>query len=218
MRYEKIKQLIDLFENFENETGSDDFTSFGNWLQHRESGVAVVLDEPERGCSPVEGAIMMEVGRLTNLVKIYIRKATSETPLAGWNDMAAIIVLYDSPAGSLRKTELLQTALIEMSPGMEVLRRLKREGVIREFPDPDDKRAKRVRLTRAGKRLYKEIEKDLCKVGKVVVGNLSLEEKQRLHLILEKLGHFHYSIWDEDAEATLDQILEQYIQVKRGNA
>ena len=58
--------------------------------------------------------------------------------------------------------------------------------------------------------MFVRMESELKKVGTIVAGNLSESEKHQLHLILEKLGHFHDPIWQEDEGSSLEAILDKY--------
>ncbi|MEO0469203.1 MAG: winged helix DNA-binding protein [Bacteroidota bacterium] len=209
MKYQKLKELIDLFDQFESESGSDDIVSFSRWIQQRENELRGEKMENYQAGQLLESDILRHFGRVSNFARHYIRKATRNSPLVGWNDLVAIIVLYF--AGDMRKTELIQRCLIELSPGMEVVRRLLRLGLIEEFPDPDDGRAKRINLTDAGREMFVKMEAELKKVGTIVSGNLSENEKQQLQLILEKLGHFHDPIWQDDEGSSLESIIEKYL-------
>jgi DNA-binding MarR family transcriptional regulator len=206
MDYSNLKELIDYFEAFGKETGSQDIPAFAAWL-HQKTNLRVEKN-PRNTEVELDWRIAQEMGKLTNFTKHYIKKAIRKTPLAGWNDLVAIIVLFYS--GSRRKTELIQMSLMELSPGMEVLRRLLRLELITEFPDPDDGRAKRVKLTDAGRNIYIQLEGEINHASKIVGGNLSLEEKHQLAVIAEKLTHFHYPIWNEDADSEMEVILEKY--------
>lgn len=207
MRYAKIKELIDYFEQFELENGSQDISSFAYWL-HQQTSASPKTVSPKDKEQQLNEKISEELGKLSNYAKHYVKKATKDTPLAGWNDMVAMIILYYS--GSKRKTELIQMGLMDLSPGMEVIRRLLRLGLIEEFSDPDDGRAKQVKLTDSGFEMYKQMEKQISKVSQIIGGNLTVEEKQQLTIILEKLAHFHYPIWQEDADSKLDKVLAKY--------
>ncbi|MEL6252470.1 MAG: MarR family winged helix-turn-helix transcriptional regulator [Bacteroidota bacterium] len=206
MKYDKIKELMDHFEAFENETGSQEISSFAHWL-HKKSLKENYYQGPKLE-QQLNERIVEELGKINNYTKHYIKKVTRESPLAGWNDMVAIIILYY--AGSRRKTEVIQMGLMELSPGMEVVRRLLRLDMIEEFPDPDDGRAKRIKLTKKGREMFVEMEKEIKKVSKIMSGNLNVEEKQQLLFILEKLQNYHYPIWIEDQDSAIDKILDKY--------
>ncbi|NJL74407.1 MAG: winged helix DNA-binding protein [Saprospiraceae bacterium] len=158
--------------------------------------------------------ITQYIGMLFNHARHYVKTATKQTPLVGWNDLVAMVVLFYG--GSMRKTELIQRCLIELSPGIEVLKRLLRQGLVEEFDDVADGRAKQVNLTQSGKKLYQEIEARMEKVGQIVAGNLSLDEKRQLVPLLHKLINFHQPIFEEDLGKDLEVILEKWVREDKG--
>jgi DNA-binding MarR family transcriptional regulator len=60
-------------------------------------------------------------------------------------------------AGNLMKHELINEHMLEMSSGSEIIKRLVRNGLVYEYPDENDKRAKRVALTEKGGRKYSSL-------------------------------------------------------------
>lgn len=209
MKYQQIQLLIERFGAFEAETGKQSIEDFAKWTLAQTPPQRVSNGANPQQAVLIQGRIMEDMGRITSFVKHYVRKAIKDSPLAGWNDMVAIIGLFY--AGSQRKTELIQAGLMELSPGMEVIRRLLRLELITAFPDPDDGRAKRVKLTRTGEDMFHQIERELQKVGQIIAGNLSLSELQQFASQLQKLNHFHSPIWQTDQDASLDQLIQKYI-------
>ncbi|MEM7654669.1 MAG: winged helix DNA-binding protein [Bacteroidota bacterium] len=208
MKYQQIQRLIEAYEQFEEETSEQNLGSFGVWLQEREQA-PFQERQPEQGPPQIlEAFILQHFAMLSNFAKLYLKKVLRNTPLAGWNDLVALIVLYYG--GSLRKTELIQRGIMEVSPGIEVVRRLLRLGLIEEFPDPEDGRAKRVKLTTSGKEMYEGLQPELNQVSQVVSGNLSTGEKTQLAPLLEKLVQFHVPIWEKSPQAELTDLLDTY--------
>ncbi|MEM6805535.1 MAG: MarR family winged helix-turn-helix transcriptional regulator [Bacteroidota bacterium] len=206
MKYDKLKELMDYFAAYEEETGSQDIASFSHWLQKKST--ESVTTQGSKLEQQINERVVEGLGKINNYLKHYIKKVTKDSPFAGWNDLVAMAILYHSE--DRRKTELIQIALMELSPGMEVVRRLLRQDLIKEFPDPKDKRAKRISLTDKGKKLYREMEEKIQRVNIIVNGNLNPNEKQQFLYLLEKLQQFHYPIWVQDQEGEITQILEKY--------
>ncbi len=208
MNYQPIHELIDHFATFEKETGQKDLTAFAHWLQQR-------LQASESPASPSSTAnqldqdILQSIGELTYHARHYVRKATRDTPLSGWNDLVVMIVLHYQ--GTQRKSQVIQSSLMDPSSGIEVLKRLLRKGLAEEMPDPDDKRARLVQLSSEGNALFKALSPRLGIIGQIVAGNLSPEEKQALVPILKKLVHFHQPVFVNDYETPLADIVAKYL-------
>ncbi|MEM1325976.1 MAG: MarR family winged helix-turn-helix transcriptional regulator [Bacteroidota bacterium] len=209
MKYQKLKILIEQFEQFEEETGRDDLTLFAEWLLSKKSKPEHTALESSKLSTNV--MILQAIATLSNHAKHYIKTLTKGTPLVGWNDLIVLIVLYYG--GDLRKTEVLQRSIIELSSGIEVINRLLRLKLVKEFPDPDDRRAKKISISAKGKRVIDDLSPDVDLAAKVVAGNLDKNEKRQLVPILQKLVHFHAPIFQEDLGRDIPSLVEKYVTV-----
>lgn len=92
---------------------------------------------------------------------------------------------------SYRKMELVRVHGMEAPSGIEVLKRLLSKKYIEEFDDPDDKRAKRVRMTWKGKKELQACLPVMNQVFRQMTGNLSVAEKLQLISSLKAIGDYH---------------------------
>lgn len=141
--------------------------------------------------------------------KSYIKKALQESPIQTADEFAFLITLitYDS----LTKTELINKQVMEKTSGVEVIKRLLSQEMIREFADDQDKRSVRVAITTKGKKELEKILPEMAKVSKIVVGNLTKPEINTLTYLLKKLDFFHNDIFMNKRTLALDQILNESI-------
>ncbi len=209
MSYESIKSLIDHFETFEKTTGQNDLGQFANWLNRSLNGPKLEEAAPS-GEEQLDQGILQSFGELSHHARHYVKKLIRDTPLSSWNDLVVVIVLYHM--GSQRKSDVIQRSLMDLSPGIEVLKRLLKRGIIVEEPDQVDKRAKRVELSAEGRKLYEALQIDMKITGQIVGGNLSIDEKWQILPLLQKLVHFHEPIFVHDAGASLQEIFSKYVK------
>jgi len=92
---------------------------------------------------------------------------------------------------SYRKMELINMHLLEPPSGIEVIKRLLKKGLIEEFGDPDDKRAKRIRITPKGKSEVDLITPKMQKVFQRMTADMTLNEKLHVISYLRKINDFH---------------------------
>ena len=81
--------------------------------------------------------------------------------------------------------------MLEAPSGIEIIKRLLKKGLIEEFDDKDDKRAKRVKITKKG---LKEIDKLKFKMQEVysnMSANMDLNEKLHIISFLRRFSDFH---------------------------
>ncbi len=209
MSYEAIKTLIDHFESFESMTGQDDLGQFANWLNQKINGPKTQTDLA-LGEEQLDQGILQSFGELSHHARHYVKKLVRDTPLSSWNDLVVVIVLYHM--GSQRKSDVIQQSLMDLSPGIEVLKRLIKRGIIVEEPDPEDKRAKRVELSAEGQKLYEALQPDMQVASHIVAGNLTMDEKWLILPLLQKLVHFHQPIFVKDTGSSLEDIFSKYVK------
>lgn len=211
MNYSSLKEIIDHLEQFEKELGKDaSVKQFSLWL-YQNYYKKTVYESVNKGMkirSSIDIDIARAVGTLNIHAKHYIKTALKGTPLISLHDFTFLASLMEH--GDLKKTELISRNYSELSPGIEVIRRLIRKGVIEDFNDTEDRRSKRVRPTILGRQVFVEVVQKMAQVSQIVTGNLSDEEKEFLLPILHRLVTHHAPIWREDYGENLDAILKKY--------
>jgi DNA-binding MarR family transcriptional regulator len=90
--------------------------------------------------------------------------------------------------------ELIKMHHLEPPSGIEVLKRLLNKGLIEEFDDPDDKRAKRIKITEKGRKELQIVMPKMSEVFGLMTAELSLNEKLHMLAFLKQMSDFHTSI------------------------
>src|SRR5437764_12736183 len=67
-----------------------------------------------------------------------------------------LMILVDYPQRSFRQHELAQLLVVNRATAGSVLERMERKALIARSPDPQDRRAMRVSLTRKGRRVLEQ--------------------------------------------------------------
>ena len=179
MKYTLIQSLIGLAEKFEKETDSSDLIKFLTWSYR-------YLDEGS-GQDAAHDSLLLpfKVIYLYKKLKKLTREVLSSSALSSLDDYSFLLHLED--AGSLRKMEIISMHEIEAPTGIEIIRRLIRNDLVEEFPDPDDRRAKRIKLTAEGKKELEIVRPKIDHVFEGFVRDLPSEERAHLSGLLDKL-------------------------------
>ncbi|MBN2236845.1 MAG: MarR family transcriptional regulator, partial [Bacteroidales bacterium] len=109
------------------------------------------------------------------------------------------------------KNELINRHLLEISSGSEILKRLIKNDLIFEYPDPKDGRAKRVSLTEKGRKEIMMAFTDMHKVSEIIIGNLSEKEVGEALGVFNKLTYFHQHIHESDRTSSLETLHQKYV-------
>lgn len=136
--------------------------------------------------------------------KGYIKKALKQSSLHTADEFSFLIKLMAFE--SLRKSELITKQIMEKTSGTEVINRLIKTGMIVETADKNDKRSKRVAITKAGRDEIMSIIPVMGKVSDIIVGNLKDEEINSLAYLLKKLDYFHNDIYLRKKDLPLNDI------------
>ncbi|TWR24712.1 winged helix-turn-helix transcriptional regulator [Mucilaginibacter pallidiroseus] len=135
----------------------------------------------------------------------YGKKALKGSPLSTLDEFSFMIVLMTHK--HLTKTELINKLIIEKTSGVEVIKRLLKNGMFEEHKNPDDKRSVLVSLTEKGKNTVIELLPNMRLLGDVVVGNLAEVEISSLSYLLRKLDYFHNENYVQHRENALSEMV-----------
>ncbi|TPN87632.1 MarR family transcriptional regulator [Aquimarina algicola] len=207
--YGLIKQLIELVGDFVNNKKDEEIhlKSFTYWLsKHVDDTVSE--EKYEVTGHSIDAEIAAHIGRMNRYSNTYIKSALNDLPFTTDMDFAFTAILHRS--GSIGKTDLIRKMVYDKSSGMEVIKRLLKNGIIEQFPNPDDKRSKLLRLTKKGEENIIKSYSEVGKAAKTVSGCLTSSEQITLLRLLKKLDDFHLPIYLEE-EKDLNVIIERYL-------
>lgn len=75
--------------------------------------------------------------------------------------------------------EIIDLHNLEAPSGIEIIKRLLRNKLIEEFADEEDRRAKRIQITKKGAEELESIEPQITKIFTKFMENLELDEKYK---------------------------------------
>lgn len=148
--------------------------------------------EKESKASPVGGIIPASAdgfflklfGRISQILHMYEEIAVKA---AGLNQLEEFMLLSSINFGNPRKTELVYAAILELSTGTNILNRLLADGYILESIDEEDKRSKRIQLTRKGETTLLNCRQNLVRMGGLLLSDMTDDEKSLCIQLLKGL-------------------------------
>lgn len=215
-KYKNLISLMEYLEEFEAIKPDGNMQEFSFWLSNR-------LISPENNGKEINSVsqdIRIEsfpkVEFATNLTTLYrfarhyIKKALERTSLNTVDEFGFLASLVENE--SISKSELINRHLIEISSGIEVLKRLLKNGLVSEKRDPNDGRSRLVSLTPKGRVEIFTAFAEMHKVAEIVSGNLSENEHSQALKLLNKLKYFHWNIHIHDKDSGLEELMEKYLR------
>jgi len=194
MNRNSIVPLITQWEKFIEETKSNDLHEFASWLLDQQVSKkplktlkAKMYDEKE------DYFAANYINKLNKYVKAYVKPLLHDTKLTNSDEFSilSLISQMDRPT----KREVCMANAMELSTGIDMIRRLLKAGYIREQPHENDARAKRLTLTKNGDELLAIMYMRLSNIKQKVLADLNRNEKKELLRILEYLNHYHEKIY-----------------------
>ena len=185
-----IKELVEWVGKFEDERGTTGFTieDFLIWMNTQ-----IFIQDSESDQDIDDKHINMELSFLlimqTRHYKTYAKQALSESELSSPDSFSFLYHL--SLVDSYRKMELVKMHQMEAPSGIEVLKRLLSKEYIEEYDDPNDKRAKRIKVTELGRKELNKYLPSMHEVFKQMTGDMNRAEKLHFIAALREINDFH---------------------------
>lgn len=213
MKYKLLAEILPYLDQFEEKGGGETIDDFVAWMQtapilEKEASANVLKSVPLQG--NVNAQICQLIALMYKYVRFYYKKGFKNSLLQTMEDFGFLATL--AMFGDLRKNKLIQKNTSEFTSGMEVIRRLERNKLIESFSDPEDKRARRVQITKKGQGVFFQALPVLQQMGDIATGKLTEVEKQQLFELLNKLNYFHNPIFHDEKETLLDIIVKDYVE------
>ncbi len=210
MKYQLLKEIIGLVEEFEQENVdgiySTDANGFKRWIVTKATDV---LEEPnwdgkENGRSP-ESVISTLIVHMNRFAKSYSKAAIWESDFSTQEEFIYLITLRSF--GEMTKMELIRRNIHEKPAGMAIINRLIKQGWIRQHDSKLDRRSKLLYITENGLSALDGQMGKIRHATQIVSGDLTYHEKITLISLLDKLSKFHQLIYDRNIAP--EKLLEQ---------
>ncbi len=217
-RYAILKQIIDLFEEFELQESHLDLLSFAKWViktlekepefnqklskeknpEYYKNGISALrnLDEKAR--------FLESVSRIARYHELYSRKALKDLIINTRLEFLFLQAIdYMEKA---KKTDLINTFNLEYTTGMDTIRRLTNNGLLNEIPDESDKRARLLVLTENGEKILKQANKRMIEENKMFLTAINDNKWKKALPTLEEIDEFHSSVYQNHSDKSFAEL------------
>ena len=118
-----------------------------------------------------------------------INKSLKDSDLT-MSQMEALIILSEHTDGQMSLKALEHELHVAQSTAAGIVSRLEQKGFIEAYGQSDDKRIKNIRITENGMKYCESAAKDMDKVEKELLKNLTEDEKNTLNQLLGKIYEY----------------------------
>jgi DNA-binding MarR family transcriptional regulator len=177
----KTVELVKLWGIFEEQYPKGSIADF-----FRHSLAASDVQQP----IAAEGKLVPDLnGRLVILLRrigkfhiAYSNKALEGTGLGQMEEFGILVTIFNQ--GNPIKSEAIYNNIMELSSGTNMLVRMKKQGLVTEYADNEDKRVKRLKVTTKGLETLQKAKELVLKVAHMMVHDLTDDDKQLcIHLL-----------------------------------
>ncbi len=192
--------------NSNTNAGLDDFRLYLNQKAYENENPRNLTAKFDLDVNDLENEIAKQVIMLGRYSKQLIRKSLENHPDLVNEDFTYLFRMMDYD--SLTKMQLIEKNAHEKQTGIEIIKRLVKNGLLAESPDENDKRSTRIAVTPKGKKVFLESMQDITVVSKIMCGQLDTKEKEALLSSLKKLNTFHHTVYSNFKNENTSEILK----------
>jgi DNA-binding MarR family transcriptional regulator len=207
-------ELVNLWGSFAetHPTGSiEDFCR--HYLAHRQQkeikGILVGGVVP----SITDGLLLKIIGRISKLNMNYANLALEGTGLNQIEEFGILLTIKQEK--NPKKTEVIYANLFELSSGTDMLTRLKKRGLIREYDDEDDKRSKRIELTAKGEKVTAACKVKILKNATMLMNDLTDDDKQLCIQLLKNVEIKFSALWQKHKGKEFEKVFKEVVGEKK---
>jgi DNA-binding MarR family transcriptional regulator len=206
-KYQTIQRLITYWEEFEETNSNVTIQDFSQWLTQKtlketsynniSINRSIDLDLPvyfKYDQSLDQGNHLLDlISRLARLHEFYIRKFLSNLPI---NTRLEFVFLYTIDLmGDAKKTEVINVHLVEFTTGMDIIKRLLNQRLIKESLNESDKRSKLIHTTEKGKAVLSRSMLQMNAEKEMFLACINANKWKKTMSTLEELNSFHNNIY-----------------------
>ncbi len=159
-----------------------------------------------------DGLLLKIIGRIHKLNVNYANIALDGTDLNQIEEFGILLTIQQHK--NPKKTEVIYANLFELSSGTDMLTRLKKRGLIKEYDDKEDKRSKRIELTPKGEKAIIACFPRIKKMAMMMMHDLTEDDKELCIQLLKNVEIKFSALWQNHKGMGFDEITEDVMGPK----
>jgi DNA-binding MarR family transcriptional regulator len=207
----KTVELVNEWGNFEAkhpEGNVEDFCRYYLAQQNRPKIKGTLVG----GVVPAlaDGLLLKIIGRISKLNMSYANLALKGTELNQIEEFGMLVTIkYEK---NPKKTEVIYANLFELSSGTDMLNRMKKRGLIKEYDDKEDKRSKRIELTAKGEKVVETCFDRIRKNAIMLLHDMTNDDKELCIQLLKNIEIKFSSLWPQHKTKSFDEVYERVVK------
>lgn len=159
-----------------------------------------------------DGLLLKIIGRIHKLNFSYANMALKGTDLNQIEEFGVLLTIRQEK--NPRKTEVIYANLFELSSGTDMLGRMIKRGLIREYDDQEDKRSKRIELTAKGEKTIMASFPRVKKMAAMMLADLTEDDKQLCIQLLKNVEIKFSALWPKHRGRPFEEVYAEVMDEK----
>ena len=155
----------------------------------------------------INGRLVILLRRIGKFHIAYSNIALEGSGLDQMEEFGILVTILNF--GNPIKSEAIFNNIMELSSGANMLLRMKKRGLVREYDDPEDKRIKRLELTAKGKKTVMTAKDKVMRCAGMMVHDLSDEDKELCIQLLTPVDRRFSGLFQKQKNKSFDAIYEE---------
>jgi DNA-binding MarR family transcriptional regulator len=205
----KTIELVNQWGAFEEQFPTGDLDDF---CRHYLASRKKEMDHPIRGgggTAPLttDSRLMRLIGRIAKLHSIFATAALEGSALNSIEEFGLLNTIRQ--LREPKKTEAIYACLYELSTGTDMLARLRKKELFVEYHDKEDKRSKRLKLTKKGEAELDRCHERVKQLASIMMGDLQEDDKKLCIQLLKVVEDKFVGLWQDHKGKSPGEILAE---------
>lgn len=165
------------------------------------------MGSPGKLIPDLNGRLVILLRRIGKFHIAYSNIALEGTGLDQMEEFGILVTIFNM--GNPIKSEAIYNNIMELSSGSNMLIRMKKRGLVREYDDKEDKRQTRLELTAKGKKVVLQAKDRVMKMAGMMVHVLSDEDKELCIQLLSPIDRRFSGLFQKQKNKDFETIYEE---------
>lgn len=206
----KTVALVNEWGNFEAKHPKGDIKDFCRYylaLQNEQKPEGPLVG----GVVPrfIDGLLLKIIGRISKLNMAYANLALKGTELNQIEEFGMLVTIRQEK--NPKKTEVIYANLFELSSGTDMLNRMKKRSLIKEYNDKEDKRSKRIELTARGEKVVDACFERIRKNARMLTHDMANDDKELCVQLLKGIEIKFSALWQQHKGKSFEEVYESIV-------
>jgi DNA-binding MarR family transcriptional regulator len=165
---------------------------------------------------PINAGLLLKIiGRIHKLNMNYANIALAGTDLNQIEEFGILLTIQQEK--NPKKTEVIYANLFELSSGTDMLARLKKRELIKEYDDEEDKRSKRIELTTKGEKAITVCFPRIRKMAMMMMHDLTDDDQELCIQLLKNVEIKFSALWQSHKGKEFEEIYNDVVVEAKKN-